>query len=120
METNQLLALINQAANLLGVDNQKVNQAAQKALPILNRVNSREDALRAMQSVGIDNSFLDKAISMLDSPNARKISALASMIGCDSNSAKQMLNSLKTSDSSKYSETDPLESLKKGLQQRKK
>ncbi len=59
-----------------------------------NPVNSKQDALQAIQNLGIDGNFITKAIGMMDSPKGKQLSAMAQMAGIDVNQAKATLQDL--------------------------
>ena len=88
-------------------------------------VKTKNDALKVIQSVGMDNTFLDKALQSLDTPKAQKLMFMANMLGVNVNDIKQGINDLKSSNGTNYSysqnnsNTDELASLKRGLKRLK-
>lgn len=96
-------------------------------MPIAQNIQTKEQALQAIKNLGVDNSFIDKAIAMLDNPLAQGVTKTLG-IDIDINDTKNKLNSLKTgnkttmgnaqSQTSNSNNSDPLASLRKGLQRR--
>ena len=88
-------------------------------------VKTKEDALSVLQSAGIDNTFLDKALNSLDSPKAQKLMFMANILGVNVNDIKRGINDLKSSTGTNYSKVqdkskvDELASLKRGLKRLK-
>ena len=88
-------------------------------------VKTKNDALNVIQSAGMDNAFLDKALQSLDTPKAQKLMFIANMLGVNVNDIKQGINDLKSSNGTNYSKsqnnsnTDELASLKRGLKRLK-
>ena len=88
-------------------------------------VKTKNDALNVIQSAGMDNAFLDKALQSLDTPKAQKLMFIANMLGVNVNDIKQGINDLKSSTGTNYSKVqdkskvDELASLKRGLKRLK-
>ncbi len=141
-EQSNLTSLLAQGAKALNLDQNKVNQAAKKAAPYLSKVSSKEGALAAIREVGMPPEFIDKALSVMDSPKAKKVAYIARFAGIDVQACREQVESLKQPDSGstgfQYQSTrpvpraatpstststskasDPLESLKSGLPKRR-
>lgn len=127
MDIKKLASLAMQGASLMGANNEKTQQAINQAMPIAQNIQTKEQALQAIKNLGVDNSFIDKAIAMLDNPLAQGVTKTLG-IDIDINDTKNKLNSLKTgnkttmgnaqSQTSNSNNSDPLASLRKGLQRR--
>ena len=66
------------ASKLTGTSQSRLNDAAQKASQF-GQVNSKREAIDVLKQAGIDNSFLDRAKSMLDNPIARTLAGAAGL-----------------------------------------
>lgn len=125
-----VMSLVATGAQMLGVDQSKAKQAANQALPYLNQVQTKQQAIDAMQAFGMDGAFLNKAIAMLDRPKAKMAQGLATMAGVDVAGAINGVKSLQSDvpaptyqPSAKTNNggggNDPLAALRAGLQRRK-